>query len=261
MQPARILIVDDEPGVRYVVEHSLRKDDYCIDQAENGAQAIEKVAATRYDLLMLDLKMEPVGGIEVLGFARRQDEDLPVIILTAHGTVESAVEALRLGAFDYLFKPATPDDIRQRVRAGLQFRRQAVQRRQILSQIDALRQTLANLDVNKEEVAPPPSEQRFLRQKQLVIDRHHRVATLGGRLLDLTSTEFDLLLCLVKAAPEPVAAREIIRQVLRYEVDEREGRDLAKWHIHQLRRKVEVDPARPEFIKTVRYQGYLWSGG
>ncbi len=101
---------------------------------------------------------------------------------------------------------------------------------------------------------------RFLRAGKLVVDKHHRTATFDGRLLELTTTEFNILVCLVESAPKPVSARQIINIALGYDLDDSEAGELAKWHIHQLRQKVEPDPATPVYIKTVRYQGYLWGG-
>jgi len=258
----KILIVDDEPNIRFVLERALRHEGYQLETAANGQEAIARLsaAAPPYDLLLLDLKMDPVDGGEVLKFARAQDPDVVVIILTAHASLESAVEALRLGAFDYLFKPVTPETVRRRVREGIERRQQSVRRRQILSQIESLRQTLNALANADSSLSPPPVQSRFVRNGDLVIDRHHRQATLGDRLLELTSAEFDILLALVMAAPQPVSPRDLAHRALGYECGEQEARDLMKWHIHHLRRKVEPQPSRPRYIKTVRHRGYMWAG-
>ncbi len=258
----KILIVDDEPNIRFVLERALRYEGYQLETAANGEEAIARLstAAPPYDLLLLDLKMEPVDGREVLRFARAQDPEVVVIILTAHASLESAVEALRLGAFDYLFKPVTPEKVRQRVREGIERRQQSLRRQQILSQMENLRQTLNALTNAASSLAPPPVQARFVRSGPLVIDRHHRQATLGDRLLELTTAEFDILLALVTAAPQPLSPLELVHRALGYECGEQEARDLMKWHIHHLRRKVEPQPSRPRYIKTVRHRGYLWAG-
>ncbi len=257
--PARILIIDDEPSIRFVLKHALKHEGYIINTATNGVEALNILAETPQDLLLLDLYMEPIDGLQVLNVVKEQDPDIAVIIITAHSSVESAVEALRLGAFDYLFKPTTPDTVRQRVEAGLQHRRQALQQRRLLTQIETLRLTLNDLNANTDILAPPAPNQRFINSGSLVIDNHHRLITLNGILLDLTTSEFDVLLCLVKAAPKPLAPRQLVSCAMGYDVDEVEARDIIKWHIHQLRRKVEPDK-QPRYIKTVRNKGYLWSG-
>ncbi len=259
MDAQHILIVDDDASVRLTLERALRREEYVLATAATGRAALHMLAEVSYDLLLLDLHLGDVTGLQILHAARQQDEDMAVIILTGHGSLETAVEALRLGAFDYLFKPTLPDVLRQRVQAGLRKRQRAVQRRQILAQIDALRHALSQLD--EEENAPPPvmGNGRFLRSGPLVIDRRHRVVTLHGNLLDLTTTEFDLLVCLVEEAPNPLSAQELLRRALKLEAAAAEARETVKWHIHHLRRKVEPDPTRPRFIKTVRYKGYFWS--
>ncbi len=255
----RILIVDDEPHVRLIIERTLAPEGYQVDTAADGAEAIARLRQHDYDVLLLDLQMEPMGGVEVLEASRQACSDLVVLILTAHGTLDSAVAALRLGAFDYLFKPASPETIRQRVRAGLAQRQQLLRRRQLLKQVHVLRETLSELETEPEDSAPP-AERRFLRSGRLTIDRHHRVASLDGRALDLTTAEFNLLVGLAETAPEAVSPRQLVKAALGYDVEHSEARETAKWYIHHLRQKIEPDPAQPRYILTVRHQGYLWRG-
>ena len=261
MDKPRILIVDDEPNVRFVLERTLLNDGYLLDTAADGAEAIQKLGQAAYDLLLLDLNMRPVDGIQVMNAVRDQGSDIVVIILTAHSSIESAVKALRLGAFDYLFKPASPDAIRQRVSEGIQFRQQALRRARLLTQIEGLRQSLADLDEEISTLGPDTSPHRFLRSGKLVIDKHHRSATLGEALLELTTTEFNLLVALTEAAPAVVSPHQLVRSSLNYEAPEAEAGEIIRYHIHQLRQKIETDPAHPKYIKTVRYKGYLWGGG
>jgi len=256
-----ILIVDDEPGIRLILERALRRQGHVTETAVDGRSALQLLIHKSYDLILLDLHLGDLDGLSLLKAAREQDEDVVVIILTGQGSLQSAVEALRLGAFDYLFKPALPEAIRQRVQEGLQHRQRALRRRQILAQIDMLRQTLVQLDQTAGPVAPNMDNGRFLRSGPLVIDRYHRAATLDDNLLDLTTAEFDILVCLIESAPEPLSAQQILNRALGYDSDRFDPGDTAKWHIHHLRRKIEPDPKRPTYIKTVRYKGYLWAGG
>lgn len=259
MNRPHILIVDDEASIRHILERTLKEEDYVIRAVGSGAEALKEISTTSYDLLLLDLHMEPPGGLEVLNQARQQDPEIVVIILTAYSSVESAVEALRLGAFDYMFKPAKPEIIRQRVKEGLQHRRQALRRSTLLSQLDQLRQTLDALETGQEHVTPPRVDKRFIRAGQLTIDLFHRQATLADRLLDLTTTEYDLLLALVEASPEPLSPGQLATLAMGYECDDTEARNIIKWHIHHLRRKIEPEPGRPRYIKTKRHHGYFWS--
>ncbi|MEW5961577.1 MAG: response regulator transcription factor [Chloroflexota bacterium] len=260
-QPPRILIVDDEPNVRRVLEGMLRFKGYNPDNVGSGEEALHKLATAvpPYDLLILDLWIGTESGLQVLEAARKQDPDIVVIILTAYSSVDSAVESLRLGAFDYLLKPTTTESLCQRVIEGLRVRRQALQRRRLLAQVKDLHQTLNEMDANEEQLTASTAPGHLIRSGKLLIDRRHRHATLGDTLVDLTTAEFDLLLCLVDAAPYPLTSRQLVSRVLGYDCEDQEARETIKWHVHRLRRKIEPDPAHPRYIKTVRHQGYFWS--
>jgi DNA-binding response OmpR family regulator len=108
-----ILIVDDEPNVRLVFRTALQSSDYTLSTADNGESALRWVAETRFDLVLLDLQMPGLGGMEVLRRIRAAGNDVPVVIVTAHGSVPDAVEAMKLGAIDFLRKPLSPDELRK----------------------------------------------------------------------------------------------------------------------------------------------------
>lgn len=256
----KLLIVDDEPNIRHVLERTLRDQGYDIALAVDGEDALLFLNKGKYDLMLLDLRMHGVSGLQVLKAARQQDPELVVIILTAHGSLETAVDALRLGAFDYLIKPATPSVIRERVHAGILQRQRTLHRKNIIDQIESLKQLLLEMDASEGALLPPNADIRFIRSGKLTIDLHHRSVTLDDQTLDLTTTEFDLLACLVKASPEPVSARALLANAMGYSVGAAEAKELVKWHIHHLRQKIEPDMTNPQYIKTVRYKGYLWSG-
>lgn len=254
----RILIVDDDPYVSLTLARILSLDKHQPDICHNGLDAMKMMAAAPYDLILLDLSMNPVSGLEVLKFVKAQDPDVVVIIQTAHASLDSAVEALRLGAFDYLFKPSTIDTILQRTRAGLQHRAEAQRRRHVLSQLDKVREALDG--IAPQVVAPTslPEREPLVCSGGLRIDRANRTATLDDKALNLTATEFDILLCLVLKAPSVLSARELVRSALGYTAGELEARELVKWHIFQLRQKVEQNPSSPEHIRNVRHKGYFW---
>jgi DNA-binding response OmpR family regulator len=254
MNDARILIVDDEEGIRLTLTQILALDGYAVETAADGQEALERLAVATYDLVLLDLWMTPVDGLEVLQTLRAQDPTAAVIILTGQGTLDSALGALRLGAFDYLLKPVSLPAVRQRVSEALQHRRVLRQQQHLSDQIATLRETLQTLEVE----APPSPANRLLRSGPLTIDRHHRRATIGRRPLDVTSTEFDLLVCLVEASPKPLAPRLLVQTVLACDSSEAEASEMIKTHIYHLRRKIEPEAARPRLIKTVRYKGYVW---
>lgn len=119
MAQRRILIVDDEKNIRLMLTQALASDETRVETAVNGEEALQKLQQTKYDLLLLDLRLPGMDGLDVLKEVRRLDDELPVIVLTAHGTVESAVEALRGGAVNFLQKPFAPRELREVVENSL----------------------------------------------------------------------------------------------------------------------------------------------
>jgi DNA-binding response OmpR family regulator len=151
--------------------------------------------------------------------------------------------------------------IQARVKEGLAHRKAALQRRRLMAQIEALKNMLTDLDEGDlGKLANSPPKERFLKSRNLVIDRAHRTAILGEKLLDLTTTEFDALVLLVENSPQPVSPSLLVRHALGYEAEDKEAGDIIKWHIHQLRSKIEPGQDKPQYILTVRYKGYLWAG-
>ena len=238
-----ILIVDDEPDILFILSKTFDSDKFAVDTAANGTEAIEKISINTYSLILLDLNMQPINGVEVLAALRKINQETAVIILTAHSTLDSAIEALRLGAFDYLIKPVEPAEIRLRASAALK----QYERNHLFAQ---------NLARSPE--MPAPSS--VLQHGELTLDLRERTAVLSGKPLDLTTTEFNLLLSLVQASPRPVLPARLVSQTLGYTCSSPEAADIIKFHIHHLRQKLEPDPLNPRYIKTVRFQGYLWCG-
>ena len=135
MNPAHfrptILVVDDESGIRYYLERFLTREGYQVTTVADGETALKRLANEEFDVVLLDLKMKGIGGLEVLAELHRAWPATTVIILTAYASLESAVEALRSGAHDYLFKPCNTDDLRESIRTGLLRRHEQLQLRQL----------------------------------------------------------------------------------------------------------------------------------
>jgi DNA-binding response OmpR family regulator len=260
MKPAKILIVEDEENIRIVLKRMLASDGYQIDTAANGAEAIDLTAQTNYDLLLLDLYMEPVDGMQVFSALRKHNSDTTVMILTARSSTASAIEALRLGAFDYLQKPIGAEELRQRVRECLQHHQEEQRRKRMLFKLEELRQTMGEMDEAASAEDSSGEEVNKLQSGGIEVDLGQRTATCNGSSLDLTTTEFNLLVCLMDAAPQPLSPRKLVNYALNYDCEDSEAREIVKWHIYQLRQKVEADPAKPALIRTVRFQGYMWGG-
>jgi signal transduction histidine kinase len=164
---ARILVVDDEPGIRYFLEETLRDAGYHVVSAESGKMALDLVSREGFDVALLDLKMNGIGGLEVLAVLHQQSPDTVAIVLTAHGSTRTAIEALRQGAYDYLLKPCDPQQLRESVRTGLDRRRQKLQERanfRVISHVShQLRNPLTNIGLHLEMLDPHEPERHASR--------------------------------------------------------------------------------------------------
>jgi DNA-binding response OmpR family regulator len=252
---ARILVVDDEKALRRTLSGLLGQVGYQVTSAASGAQALEYLAAEPFDLVILDLKMPGLDGVKVLEAARPQFPETVFIILTAHGTLDTAIAALRQGAFDYLLKPSPVPEILRAVEAGLA---ECRRRRQQQDPVQLLEQALVTL---KEVGTVPQIQQAESRPEPtaLTVDRARKVARVRGQAVHLTPTEFDLLTYLLDHPNQVVSCRELASVVHGYDLDERDARLLLRSHIHRLRQKIEDDPAHPQRIRTHRGSGYLYT--
>ncbi len=235
-----ILVVDDEPGVLQPLRAILQRAGYAVTAVDSGEAALEQIASRRFDLALLDLRLKGISGIEVLAALREQSPDTVAIILTAHATLDTAVEALRQGAHNYLFKPCRTEELLESVRSGLLKRQGAVPP-----------------DLGAGRPAPLPGAARGT-GLEVDIDRH--LVTLDGRPLDVSPTEFKLLVHLVREAPRVVPAPELVEKALGYSLAPWEARELIRFHIHRLRAKIAESSGRTDLIRTVRGVGYTLQG-
>jgi two-component system KDP operon response regulator KdpE len=259
MAKERILIVDDEKTIRMVIADALEAQGYQINTAASPAEALDIFNTTPCDLALIDLKIPgPMDGIGLLKELRQRSPQTIVIMLTGFATFDSAIAAMREGAFDYLTKPASITQIIESVQRGLAKRREDIQRQQLIAQLE---QTLHALRVENEKIQSPIDvSERFTRTATLVIDRYKRLVIHGTDLLDLTSTEFDILDYLARHADRVITASELVKATQGYDLSEADARPLIRVHIQRLRQKLEDDPENPRFIATIRGKGYRFVG-
>lgn len=258
---ARILVVDDEAPIRTTLSALLKRNGYEVASAESGSEAVDLLERQNFDLLLVDLKMPGMDGMQVVAAARRCQPDIAIIVLTGHGSLETAVEGLHQGIFDYLLKTTEPAQVLERVKAGLAARAHALRQKTLLDVVGAAVQELRGQAALADENASPGSEpgSRTLHIGALQINTWRQEATIHGRSLSLTPTEFRVLLCLAEHAGTMLSYTQLVRCAQGYETTELEAGELIKPHIHHLRQKLEPDPSAPRYILNVRGKGYLLS--
>jgi DNA-binding response OmpR family regulator len=222
---ASVLVVDDDATVREVVVTYLRANNHEVSEAADGESAIAAMARNPSDLLVLDLMLPGVDGLEVCRQVRKIRE-VPIIMLTALGSETDRVVGLELGADDYVTKPFSPRELALRVES-------------------VLRRTSGR--------APELAD--VMTDGDLVIDHPHRTVTKNGDRLALTSREYDLLRFLVGHPEVTYSREELLERVWGWSFGDR---STVTVHVRRLREKVEDDPTHPVRLQTVWGVGYLW---
>ena len=254
----RVLVVDDEANLRQTMARVLHQLGCEVTTAADGTEALQRLEAAPYDLVYLDIRLPGMDGLQVLRQIHDRYPQLAVVLLTAHASISSAVEAVRLGAIDYLIKPITPEALIARTRTILTDQAVQHRRREIQEQIDALQVELKALD-HSTEVTPSfsaPVDVRFLKRGTLTLDLHTRRAVYVDRVLSLPPTAFDYLVVLARHAPDIVPYQALVVEAQGYQTDLRQAQELTKWHIHTLREALERESAGSCHVLTVRGTGY-----
>ncbi|CAL9619646.1 Transcriptional regulatory protein SrrA [Streptomyces sp. enrichment culture] len=219
---ARVLVVDDDPTVAEIVTGYLDRAGYLVDRAGDGPEALARAAAHRPDLVVLDLMLPGMDGLEVCRRLRGHGP-VPVIMLTARGDEDDRVLGLEVGADDYVTKPFSPRELVLRVESVLRRAR------------------------------PAPDASGLLRAAGLSVDPAARRATRNGAEIALTVREFDLLVFFLRNPGRAYAREELMREVWGWDFGDL---STVTVHVRRLRGKVEDDPARPRLIRTVWGVGY-----
>jgi two-component system KDP operon response regulator KdpE len=222
MVSATILVVDDEPQIRRVLRSTLTSQGYVITDAKTGEEGVESARKNKPDLVLLDVNMPGMGGIEACREIRRASE-APIIMLTVRNAERDKVLALDAGADDYVVKPFGIEELLARIRAALR------------------------------RYAPGDRLPPFL-SKELTLDFESRELTVRGQEVHLTPKEFDVLKHLIVNQGKPLTHRRILQSV--WGPDYGEETENLRVIINQLRKKIETDPAHPKYIRTEPWVGY-----
>ena len=260
MTPIRILVVDDESTLRTTMVELLDNDQREIVAAASGEAALAYLEDAPFDLIIVDLIMPGIDGLQVMDVAQRLSPHAKIIMLTAYGTLESAIEAMRRGATDYLLKPASAPQIEEAVERALKMRCEEARKEELIDRIGSAFDELRSREGIPAHAQPMQERQeRFLESRGIIIDLQKHIVTMHGRALELTPTELRLLSTLIARADQVMSCRELVYQVQNYETDEREARSIIRVYIRRLRKKIEPDPSAPNYILNVRGAGYMFS--
>jgi DNA-binding response OmpR family regulator len=272
---SHILLVEDDDNLRSVLARSFQRSGYHVSQAANGREAVELLSQTRdhddiFEVVVTDILMDDIDGVEVMHIARRQSYSPEVILLTGHASLDSAIEAVRTGAFDYLQKPCRVTWLLERVQQAIEYRQTRLRQ---VEEADALRrvadvisrtQLTAASDGNTSltdvpiETTTLPAERtpeqaaRYLAVGALQIDTYRHDVIFEGQSLHITPTEYALLACLAQTPGRVVTYNDIAQQTHNEHLDDAEAHELLRWHVRNLRHKFDR-----RYLVSVRGVGYM----
>lgn len=227
MKKGKILVVDDEASIRQIVEARLNMAGFDVFTAADGEEALEVYRASRPDLIVLDIMMPRLDGLQVCREIRKQDS-VPIIMLTAKGEIPDRINALEMGADDYVTKPFSPRELEARIKA-------------------VMRRTMFT-----------PAKPAAIEIQDILIDLIKRQVYKDGKKVKLTEMEFSLLELLVLHPGKAFTRIEILQQVWGYRSNQYSDTRVVDVHVSRLRSKLEKDVSEPELILTARGTGYMF---
>lgn len=225
----KILIVDDDDEIRELLEFDISQSGYDVETASDGMEGLHKAVSENFDLILLDVMMPKMNGFDVCRNLRQTKPDIPVLLLTAKGTIADKTQGFDCGADDYLVKPFDVQEVLLRVKALLR----------------------RNVDETKQE---PLFKQEILKIGDIELFPDSLETEVGGKRIKLTPTEFEILYCLMQHFNNPVSLAVLLDEVWGYDSDE--DVRMVRVHVGGLRQKIEKDTKNPIYLHTVTNVGY-----
>ena len=223
----RLLIADDDNEIRELLEFDLSQSGYDVDTAKDGEEALHKALVGNYDLILLDVMMPKMNGFDVCKNIRSSKADVPILMLTAKGTINDKTQGFDSGADDYIVKPFDIQEVLLRVRALV--------RRSPASKTKTVSQEI--LKIGDIEIFPDSLE-----------------TEIKGKRIKLTPTEFEILYCLMQHFNNAVTLAVLLNEVWGYNYDD--DVRMLRVHVGGLRQKIEQNPKIPDYLQTVTNVGY-----
>jgi DNA-binding response OmpR family regulator len=235
-QPGRIVVVDDDPTVADVVGLYLVRDGHTVECVRDGHEALRRIADFKPDLVVLDLMLPGIGGLEVCR-RLREHSPIPVVMLTALGDETDRLAGFEIGADDYVTKPFSPQELAMRVRS-------------------VLRRSRGGTGTGRPgETGPIPQVQGVVADHDVVVDLAAHEVRCGGKLVSLTSREYDLLVFLLRHPRQAFTREQLLSEVWGWNFGDT---STVTVHVRRLREKLEADPTLPRRIVTVWGVGYRY---
>jgi DNA-binding response OmpR family regulator len=262
----KILIIDDEPALRQTLGAILKRSGYVPVLAGTGQEGLSKLEGDSFSLLFLDIKLPDVMGVDLLPKIRQIDPDLPVLILTAHASLDAAIQAVRGGARDFLLKPIDPKSIVERVGQVIEENKEPHRQREIISQVQDLLAELHSpeISVHRPEIpqsqAADPDAARFLSCGVIKADLHTQHLEIDGEVMPIPPSSFAYLVTLMRHSPEAVSFEALVKESQGFDCSKKEASDITRWHVHKIRKALEHDSSDPQHLITVRDFGYRLVG-
>jgi DNA-binding response OmpR family regulator len=250
-QATRLLIVDDEQSICVVLVRALGYLGFDVEAVNSGPEALARLAEADYDLMLLDIRMPGMDGMEVMQHVRQSNPELPIIIMTGQGTLESAIAALKLGALDYVLKPVGVPELAAAVEQALHMHGPAPGGARPMP---ATQEPLSS--------AGNGTPQRLVHLPPITLDYQTRLVSVAGdppRQAELTEGEMAVLSSLMAYPDQVFSCRQLAHMALEYDLDEIPAQSVIRPYIFRLRQKIETNPKQPQLIRTVRGRGYMFS--
>jgi DNA-binding response OmpR family regulator len=264
-----VLVVDADADVRGPLARTLRKSGFCVQEAASGPAALQLLETKPFDLMVVDLGIPGISGVEVMLRARLMRRDLLIIVLTGQATIESAIAAVKTDVVDYMLKPCRIDDLMLTITRAMAERAEQVRHQHLLDMVGETMEALQKAGTPRDGGSGAPDSTfaarapELLRVGVLALDRQKRLATLTTdppRTVELTEGEASILTALMEKPNQVFTYNQLAKTALGYEgMDKWTVESVIRSSVFRLRQKIEPSPDSARLICTVRGRGYYFS--
>lgn len=261
----RLLIVDDEPHIRSSLVRALSFQGYKVDEAGSGNEALTLLKEVAPDLILLDMNLPDLGGLEVMCRAREMYPDLAIVVLTGYATLDNAIAAIKVSAIDYLCKPASNQEIATAISKALKKQAKKQQQQRLSQMLSATMEALEQIKRSNGGSTGPARRNliaktdNIIHVSPLLLDRQRRLVLVGDNPswpVYLTKGETMVLATLMSQPGQIFSCQELAEAAWGYSIDMDEAKSVIRPCMSRLRQKLKVTPHFPDLIHTVRRQGY-----